>query len=84
MSESGGQRYTTANKLAATKDKMKVHQRMIDLTAIQLESTRKAMTSDQDDRAVFDENVQLVEVSQQKVTGICVCVNLQYCLYEFR
>ena len=62
MNGTGEQENTTAKNLDATKVKMKVQQRMIDLTARELESTRVAMSSEKDDRAVFDENVSVIEV----------------------
>ena len=63
MSVTGGQENTTAKDLDATKGKMKVQQRMIDLTARELYSTRIAMSSEKDDKTVFDENVSLIEAS---------------------
>lgn len=51
------------SELKSTKDKMKVQQRMIDLAARELQSTRIAMSSEKDDKTVFDENVSLIEVS---------------------
>ncbi len=62
MNGTGEQENTTTKTLEATKGKMKVQQRMIDLTARELDSTRIAMSSEKDDRAVFDENLSIIEV----------------------
>ena len=62
MNGTGGQDNSTAKNLEATKGKMKVQQRMIDLTAKELDSTRVAMSSEKDDKTVFDENASLIEV----------------------
>ena len=50
--------------LTSTKDKMKVQQRMIDLTARELESTRLAMTPvTESGGTALEENNLLIEVS---------------------